>query len=249
MTRERPQVVSEENRTPAGERDGIAHSVVFEADDAQLRRARMSASAGTGWHHHGDWAAYGVVLEGRVRFTVGPDERTVDVGPGEFYHVSAGTAHREGTLGDDSAVVLALFAGEGDLLVEVDGPAAAEPDRRLRVAGPGDLTPTSPLAGLTREMPFTDAAVQQVKGHADGRIASDWHHHGDNDVFGHVVRGEGYVAYGPGDDERELASAGDFFHVPAGLVHRDVNPTDDEQDYYLWLTGSEPRTVPVDGPP
>jgi len=67
-------------------------------------------------------------------------------------------------------------------------------------------------------------------------------------VFGYVIDGEGYVEWGTDEDQRRLARAGEFFWIPAGLVHRDVNPTDDEQDYVLWLTGSEPRTVPVDGP-
>ncbi|MFC7154110.1 hypothetical protein ACFQPA_01390 [Halomarina halobia] len=36
--------------------------------------------------------------------------------------------------------------------------------------------------------------------------------------------------------------------VPAGVVHRDVTPSDEGRDYVLWLTRSEPRVAPVDGP-
>lgn len=56
-------------------------------------------------------------------------------------------------------------------------------------------------------------------------------HHGDNDV----LSGGRYVEWGPseGEGERVLARVGGFFRVPAGVGHRDVNPSDDEQDYVL----------------
>jgi quercetin dioxygenase-like cupin family protein len=59
-----------------------------------------------------------------------------------------------------------------------------------------------------------------------------------------VIQGAGYVD--DGSEEPKLATAGSWFHIPAGVVHRDVNPQDAAQDYVLWLTGSTPRIVRVD---
>lgn len=221
---------------------------VVRTDDVLLVRVDAADEA-SGWHSHGERDAYGVVLEGRLRVEYGADgESAVAAGPGEFVHVPAGTVHRDAADGD--CVALVALAGAGDPLVEADGPAdAAQRDREPRVAGEDDLVEASSLANLTRLTPFPDADVRQVRGHADGRVESDWHHHGDNDVFGYVRRGEGYVDLGPGEDERVRVRAGELFHLPAGVVHRDVNPSDEEQDYVLWLAGSDPRTVPVDGPP
>jgi len=243
---------------------------VFETDEVLLVRYRL-ASGATGWHTHGERDAYGVVLDGRGRLEYGPDgAAAVEIGSGEFFHVPAGVVHRtvdiggedgdtngdedgddangDDANGDGASVGIVALVGPGEPVVEVDGPAGeAASDAKPRVAGEDDLVPTSPLANLTRLPPFPDAGVPQVRGHAAARIESEWHHHGDNHVFGYVMNGEGYMEWGRGEGERKLASAGEFFHVPAGVVHRDVNPSDDEQDYLLWLTGSDPRTVNVGG--
>jgi uncharacterized RmlC-like cupin family protein len=229
--------------------DEETRATVFETEETLLVQSRRDGGASSGWHSHGDRGAYGVVLAGSIRVEYGPDgERSVEAGAGEFFHVPAGVVHRDANPGEDDLSLAVAFVGAGEAVVDADGPPSEAPDSPPRVAGEDDLVATAELANLTRLTPFPDADVQQVRGHADGRIESDWHHHGDNDVFGHVLDGEGYVEWGAGPDERKLARAGDFFHVPAGVVHRDVNPSDDEQDYVLWLTGSEPRNVPVDDP-
>jgi hypothetical protein len=77
-----------------------------------------------------------------------------------------------------------------------------------------------------RTIAFDRPDVRIARERLTNSATSEWHDHGD----------------------RSLARAGDSFHVPAGLVHRDVNPDDAPQDYLVWLVGSDPRTVPVDGP-
>lgn len=42
--------------------------------------------------------------------------------------------------------------------------------------------------------------------------------------------------------------AGGFFHIPAGLVHRDVNPLDSPQEIVMTVVGRGPLVVNVDGP-
>ncbi|WP_109745701.1 cupin domain-containing protein [Salinigranum rubrum] len=213
-------------------------------DGFELCRTRLSPGASSGWHHHGEHTVYGVVLDGRARLEFGPgDADGFEVGPGDFFRIPATVVHRE-VSDEEAQVALVGFAGAGPLVVDADspeGPPAAHP----RVAGDADLVPTGMLKGLTRLTPFPDAAVQQVRGHAAGAVESNWHHHGDNHVFGYVVEGEGYMEWGTGPDDRALVRAGECFHLSPEVVHRDVNPRDADQRYLLWLTGSEPRTVPA----
>jgi quercetin dioxygenase-like cupin family protein len=227
----------------------LTREVAFETDDALLARVELADGSASGWHSHGDRDAYGVVLEGRARVEYGPGgDDSIEVGAGEFVRLPAGLVHRAVAPEAVPLVALVALVGSGAPVVDADGPTTTAPADPPRVAREDDLVPAGLLRNLTRLTPFPDAPVQQVRGHAAGRVESEWHHHGDNDVLGYVLAGEGYVEWGTGEGERKLARAGDFFRVPAGVVHRDVNPSDDEQDYLLWLTGSEPRVTYVDDP-
>jgi uncharacterized RmlC-like cupin family protein len=87
-----------------------------------------------------------------------------------------------------------------------------------------------------------------VRARAEGGVASGWHHHGDRDVLGHVVRGRARFEFGPGGRESTDVEAGGFFHVPSGLVHRDVNPSDEPQEIILSFVGTGLLVVNVEGP-
>ena len=226
--------------TPAETRE-----IVFETPRVLLERIKQTGETMTEWRHHGDRDAYEVVLSGQSRVKHGFG--SFSIGVDEFLYIPAGVTYRL-TTADEKMEALIAYVGLGQLEVTVDGSNTKQPERAPQRAGTDDLVSAGELKNLTRLMPFPETPVQQVRGHASGRIASDWHHHGDNDVLGYVLNGEGYIEWGQGEGERTLARAGEFFHISAGVVHRDVNPGNDKQDYVLWLTGSEPRTVPVDGP-
>jgi len=83
---------------------------------------------------------------------------------------------------------------------------------------------------------------------AEGRISSGWHHHGDREVLGHVLSGRVRFEFGPGGGDSTEVEEGGYFHVPAGLVHRDVNPADDPQDLVIAFVGTGALVVNVDGP-
>jgi uncharacterized RmlC-like cupin family protein len=87
-----------------------------------------------------------------------------------------------------------------------------------------------------------------VRARAEGGVASGWHHHGDRDVLGHVVRGRARFEFGPGGRESTDVETGGFFHVPAGLIHRDVNPSDEPQELILSFVGTGPLVVNAEGP-
>lgn len=226
--------------TPAETRE-----VVFETPHVLLERIEQTGETIGEWRHHDDRDAYGVVLSGQSR--VEYDSSSFSISVDEFLHIPAGVSYRL-TTDDEKVEMLIASVGPGQPEVAIDDSSTEQSERTPQHAGTDDLASAGELKNLTRLMPFPEAPVQQVRGHASGRVASDWHHHGDNDVLGYVLDGEGYVEWGEGEDERALARAGEFFHISAGVVHRDVNPSDDKQDYVLWLTGSEPRTIPVDGP-
>lgn len=78
-------------------------------------------------------------------------------------------------------------------------------------------------------------------------MTSGWYHHGDRDVFGYLISGRARFDFGLGGAPRVEMEAGEFMHVPAGLIHRDVNPDPErEQLRVLVMAGSGP--VAVEGP-
>jgi uncharacterized RmlC-like cupin family protein len=56
------------------------------------------------------------------------------------------------------------------------------------------------------------------------------------------------MEFGPGGTKVVDAGPGDFVHVPKGLIHREVNPTDEEGAIILVRVGSGPPVVNVEGP-
>lgn len=51
------------------------------------------------------------------------------------------------------------------------------------------------------------------------------HHHGSQETVVYVIEGEALVRWGEGGKHETVARAGDFLHVPAWVVHREINPS------------------------
>jgi quercetin dioxygenase-like cupin family protein len=122
----------------------------------------------------------------------------------------------------------------------------AATDRISAVSAEG-LTAGAATPGVVREVAFDIRRATLMRARAEGGAASGWHHHG-GDVLGYVVRGRARFEFGPGGRESTEVDEGGFFHVPAGLVHRDVNPSDQPQEIVLSVVGEGPLVVNVDGP-
>jgi quercetin dioxygenase-like cupin family protein len=120
---------------------------------------------------------------------------------------------------------------------------------RVSAASAGDLQAAAPTPGVLREIAFDTSRATLMRARAEGGAASGWHHHGDRDVLGYVVRGRARFEFGPDGAESTEVEEGGFFHVPAGLVHRDVNPSDEPQEIILSVVGEGPLVVNLDGPP
>jgi quercetin dioxygenase-like cupin family protein len=127
-------------------------------------------------------------------------------------------------------------------------PVVAETSR-VSAASAGDLQAAAPTPGVLREIAFDTERATLMRARAEGGAASGWHHHGDRDVLGYVVRGRARFEFGPDGAESTEVEEGGFFHVPAGLVHRDVNPSDEPQEIILSVVGEGPLVVNLDGPP
>lgn len=121
------------------------------------------------------------------------------------------------------------------------------PDRVL-VISPDGLRAGAMTPGVTRELALETPAVTVMRARAEARARSGWHHHGARGVYGYVVAGRARFEFGAGGRESVEVETGGFFHVPAGLVHRDVNPLDTPQEIVMTVVGSGPLVVNVDAP-
>jgi uncharacterized RmlC-like cupin family protein len=59
------------------------------------------------------------------------------------------------------------------------------------------------------------------------------HHHGEQETIAYVLSGVREVRWGARGEYSARAKAGDFIHVPAFLLHMEVNPSDSESFYWV----------------
>jgi quercetin dioxygenase-like cupin family protein len=121
-------------------------------------------------------------------------------------------------------------------------------EQRVSAVPADGLKAGASTPGVTREVALETERAALMRARAEPFAASGWHHHGDRDVLGYVVRGRARFEFGPGGAESTEVGEGGFFHVPAGLVHRDVNPLDEVQEIVLSVVGDGQLVVNVDGP-
>ncbi|SRR5579871_1936303 len=70
------------------------------------------------------------------------------------------------------------------------------------------------------------------------------HHHGSQETIAYILEGESLIEWGPTGEYSLTARAGDFVHVPAWLVHREINPS--MHAAFRWVvvrSSSEPIVV------
>ncbi len=119
---------------------------------------------------------------------------------------------------------------------------------RIQALKSGALTEGKSSPGITRHLAFEGEGFLVVRSRAAPGIASGWHHHGDYDVYGYMVSGSARFENGADGKEAVSVGPGDFFHVPARLVHRDINPSPSEgQEVILFFRGKGPMVVNVEG--
>ena len=77
---------------------------------------------------------------------------------------------------------------------------------------------------------------------------SGWHHHAGNDTYVYVIRGSVTIEFGARGADRIEATAGDFFLVPPGTIHREITGADGDLEAFIVRVGGEPEYVGADGP-
>lgn len=86
----------------------------------------LAPGSASGWHHHGAWDSYAVVLRGVLRWEFGADGAdAIEVAAGDTGRMPAGLVHRDVSAGDEDLHVVLFRAGEGPLTIDVDGPERA----------------------------------------------------------------------------------------------------------------------------
>ena len=106
----------------------------------------------------------------------------------------------------------------------------------------------APTPGMTRRAAVAREGLWSGHVTAAPGMASGWHHHGDNDTVIYVLDGAVRFEFGPAGARSVEGRTGDFVHVPARTVHREMNLRDRESQLVVTRAGSGPATVNVDGP-
>ena len=102
--------------------------------------------------------------------------------------------------------------------------------------------------GISRDKAFEQGDIVIGRSRVAGGVESAWHHHGERDVYGYIVSGTLRFDFGRGGKSSVVATAGDFFHIPVGLVHRDVNPNERKEAVVVNIMfGKGPKVVNVKG--
>ena len=119
---------------------------------------------------------------------------------------------------------------------------------RIRLVRASDLEvgPATPGMARSQAQVTDDVSVLHVR--TEGGVTSGWHHHGDHTTYGFVVAGKLRFEFGVGGSESVEAVPGEFFMVPPQTIHRESNPSVEQQILMGLRIGSGPTVVNVDGP-
>jgi uncharacterized RmlC-like cupin family protein len=121
---DRPTLIgSDAFHRPAAETPGVDRREAFADDRVWAGRSRTDAGTWSGWHVHPGHDTYVFQTKGRLRLEFGPGgAESVEGGPGDFVRIPKGVVHREGNPGTEPNEAIVFRVGEGELLINVDGP-------------------------------------------------------------------------------------------------------------------------------
>jgi quercetin dioxygenase-like cupin family protein len=119
----------------------------------------------------------------------------------------------------------------------------------IEVIRDADLKPGDPTPGIVRRKAFEGGGVLVAQSRIAAGVVSGWHHHGGRVVHGYVVSGRLRFDYGRGGKDSVEVHPGEYFRIPLGAVHRDVNPSSAEEVLVVNVfVGDGPSLVNVAGP-
>ncbi|HEX9695937.1 MAG TPA: cupin domain-containing protein [Actinomycetota bacterium] len=120
--------------------------------------------------------------------------------------------------------------------------------KAIRKIGPDERVEGDPTPGMIREQAVATDRLWAGLVRNEPRAESGWHHHSDNETAVFILFGRLRFEFGPAGGDTVDASAGDFVYVPPEIVHREINPTDEESRFVVIRAVSGPPTVNVEGP-
>lgn len=120
----RPVVVTREQLSspPAEQSAGMQRGEAFAHDGVWAGFSAAPGNATTGWHHHGDYATYAYITDGRMTVEYGAVGDAVDVEAGGFAYIPAHLVHRESVAPEGGSGVIVRVGGSGPTVINVDGP-------------------------------------------------------------------------------------------------------------------------------
>jgi uncharacterized RmlC-like cupin family protein len=118
----------------------------------------------------------------------------------------------------------------------------------IEMISPDGLVESDPTPGMRREQAIAVPGLWSGLVHTEPGATSGWHHHGEHETSLYVVSGAMRLEFGPGGRSVVDAGPGDFVHVPAHVVHRESNPTEQRATAVIARAGVGVSTVNVDEP-
>lgn len=124
-----------------------------------------------------------------------------------------------------------------------------EDESQIQVVRERELEPGASTPGIIRYRAFNASRAIVSQSRIGPGVTSDWHHHATRTLFGYLVSGQLRFDYGPRGSLSVEFSAHDYFRIPPGLIHRDVNPRTDREAIVVGvLVGEGPAVVNTTGP-
>ncbi|MCA1823870.1 MAG: cupin domain-containing protein [Frankia sp.] len=122
----RVRLIQPADRSEGQPTPGMHREQAVSTDRSWAGYVTTDAGMVTGWHHHGDYESHIYVVSGAMRMEFGPGGRdVVDAQAGDFLFVPPHTVHREGNPTSEESTVIAVRAGSGEPVFNVEGPADA----------------------------------------------------------------------------------------------------------------------------
>lgn len=126
--------------------------------------------------------------------------------------------------------------------------AAMSVSNSVRRVSPGERAVGERTAGMVREEAIAVDGVWAGIARTEPGMVSGWHHHGEYETSIYVLSGRLRMESGPGGSEVIEAGPGDFLHVPAGVIHREGNPSEEESQLIAFRAGRGQAVFNVVGP-
>jgi uncharacterized RmlC-like cupin family protein len=121
-------LIRPEDRVEGDPTPGMIREQAVASDGMWAGLVRTEPHMVSGWHHHGDYQTSIYVISGALRMESGAGgESVIEAGPGDFLYVPREAIHRESNPGDVESHIVVVRAGQGQPVINVDGPMNPHP--------------------------------------------------------------------------------------------------------------------------